>query len=524
MPNFFKSIFASEPPKASPRVDDPCEPCPLQERPEQVYKVVVTVTTRAGDIPVTGVVVNLDEALLGKTDEEGKSPESAVRTKPTTDIEVRYSNNSEGLNEEVFSLSVKEIVAAAKTFKAGDANHLIAKVQDVFGSGTSALGGDKDFSDTYAGTPDVSMTDTTNPDVKLLSVHVRLATLSLAVPYLSQVGPGETITIKPATPANPAGTQKNYKGSIICMPTSTKMCTDYWGITKQGGGTLSRNFLMQSCWDEHANPSPVYPCPWQDWGHLRRVVGKLAEAAHKGIYSVDSGPAGSGSASIPSNYADALVKELATGKPVVTSTYATAGHVMCVRGAVVDHKGKAQWLIFNDPYGNLASPSSIYDFLDIAAPVGLRGTSTAPVMNNPDDVRAVREVLTRLGHYSGALDGAISESDPKDPTVIAIKAFQGQGGDGRVDPGAGTEKRLNKALANNTSSSYSSAENEKNTASGAGSARGRHVYYNGETEARGPGRPVSGRFELKTQSWTLVIEPVKPLTKQEISKRLVPHK
>ncbi len=170
MPNFFKSIFASEPPKASPRVDDPCEPCPLQERPEQVYKVVVTVTTRAGDIPVTGVVVNLDEALLGKTDEEGKSPESAVRTKPTTDIEVRYSNNSEGLNEEVFSLSVKEIVAAAKTFKAGDANHLIAKVQDVFGSGTSALGGDKDFSDTYAGTPDVSMTDTTNPDVKLLSV------------------------------------------------------------------------------------------------------------------------------------------------------------------------------------------------------------------------------------------------------------------------------------------------------------------------------------------------------------------
>lgn len=523
MPDFFRSVLASEPPKPSPRVDDPCEPCPLQLPATIVYKVVVTVTTRAGDIPVAGVVVNLDAALLGNTDEDGKSPQSAARSKPTADIEVRYNNSVEGLREEVFNLSITQINAASKSCEAGDAKHLVAKVQDVFGSGSNALGGDKDFSDTYPGAPDVGMVDTDNPDVKLLIVRVRMATLSLAVPYLSQTGSGETITIEPATPANPTGTQTTYNGSIICMPTSTKMCIDYWEITKAGGGALTRNALMQSCWNEHANPSAVYPCPWQDWSHLRKVVGKLAEAAHPGIYSVDSGPAGTGSASIPSNYADALVTELTAGKPVVTSTFATAGHVMCVRGAIVDHEGKAQWLVFNDPYGNLASPNSIYDDLDIAGPVGLRGASTAPVMNDADDVRAVREVLRKLGHYAGPLDGAINEADPNDPTVVAIKSFQGKGADGRVDPGGRTEQRLNTALAKNTRSSYSNAENEKNAASGAGSARGKHVYYNGETEARGPGRTPSGRFQLKTQSWTLVIEPVTALTKKQVSKRLVPH-
>jgi hypothetical protein len=46
-------------------------------------------------------------------------------------------------------------------------------------------------------------------------------------------------------------------------------------------------------------------------------------------------------------------------------------------------------------------------------------------MNQPDDVKGVREVLKHLGYYNGPMSGPVDENDPNDPTVLAIKALQG---------------------------------------------------------------------------------------------------
>lgn len=521
MPDFFSLFTSSDPPEPSDSVDSPCTTCPANQPVTAVYKVVVEVLTRTGDIPIRDIAVSVNGASLGTTNVEGKSAESAAQSAAEALIQVTYANADEGLKQETVTLSITGINAESKAFTPGNAENRIPKMQDVFGSGEGGFGGDIDFVDTYSSRGDVSMADTAEADVKRLNVVVRMATLSLQVPYLSQVGPGETIQVAPPTPANPAGRSHTFRGNIICMPTSTTMAIDYWGITSAGGGDLSRNALMQECWDEHNHPTIAYPCPWQQWGHLRSTTSDLLAAAHPGVYTVDNGPswAGGHSASIPSAYANGITAELAAGKPVVTSTYATSGHVMCVRGAVVRHDGETQWLILNDPYGNLASQDSIYDTLDLSAPVGLRGTATGAI-NDPDDVRAVREVLQKLGHYDGPLDAAIDETDERDPTVIAIRAFQGgRRPDGRVDDGGTTERRLNSRLSRGARSSYSAAENEPNVAAG-DNTRGRHVYYNGGTEAKGPGN--SGRFRLKAQAWTLVIKKVAPLSKAEISARLVP--
>jgi hypothetical protein len=385
----------------------------------------------------------------------------------------------------------------------------------VFGSGAGGFGGDLDFTDDYPGTGLVSMEDTDDPDAKRLKVDVRLATFSVQVPYLSQVGTGETIQIAPPTPANPVGRTHTFTGSIICMPTTTKMCIDYWGITAADGGDLSRNALMQACWDEHTNPTVDFPCPRQ----ADRV-----EAAHPCLYGVDNGPSVAGrAASIPSTYAQALTADLAAGKPVVTSTYATSGHVMCARGAVVTHDDQTAWLIFNDPYDNLAGADSSYDQLDVSAPVGLPGGHAGNPMNVPADVRAVREVLAALQCYDGPLDGPIDETEESDRTVVAIRAFQSgflRTPDGRIDAGGNNERRLNRRLAQGTRASYSNAENEVSSAVGEGSDRGRHVYYNSRTEARGLGGTRC--FRLKAEAWTLVIEPSTTPTQDHIRQRPVP--
>ena len=68
---------------------------------------------------------------------------------------------------------------------------------------------------------------------------------------MSQAGTGESVQTVAPTPAHPAGVSQTFTGSIICMPTSTKMALDYWGITLAGGGDLSRRRLMQETWDRH---------------------------------------------------------------------------------------------------------------------------------------------------------------------------------------------------------------------------------------------------------------------------------
>ena len=154
----------------------------------------------------------------------------------------------------------------------------------------------------------------------------------------------------------------------------------------------------------------------------------------------------------------------------------------------------------------------------MTSPVGKRGTATGQI-NIATEVRAVREALARLGHYTGPLDGAVNEASDTDPTVVAIKASQGGANpDGRVDPNGRAERLINQGVQQGAQSSYSNAENEINAATGENANRGKHVYYNGNTEARGVNN--GGFFRLKTQAWTLVIEPNTALTEEQISGNL----
>lgn len=149
--------------------------------------------------------------------------------------------------------------------------------------------------------------------------------------------------------------------------------------------------------------------------------------------------------------------------------------------------------------------------LDINNAVGLRGTAVG-AMNDAADVRAIQEALTRTNHYTGPIGAAVDEANAQDPTVAAIRAFQGTRGDGRIDPNGGTEGRLNTRVSDGASSRYSTVENERNGATG---DRGRHVYYNGGTEGS-----RDGQFRLKGQGWTCVLTPATALTKDEVRQRL----
>jgi len=51
---------------------------------------------------------------------------------------------------------------------------------------------------------------------------------------------------------------------------------------------------------------------------------------------------------------------LKSGWPFVLATTATDGHMMIARGAVVNEKGEIEWLIVNDPYGNLEGTGASY--------------------------------------------------------------------------------------------------------------------------------------------------------------------
>ncbi|EPX77431.1 hypothetical protein [Litoreibacter arenae] len=467
---------------------------------------VVTVLTRTGDIPVEGVYVEGDGVRVGVTNSNGIAMGSVSTCDGAVTLKAIYENADARVKTEEATLEVTGLSLPLTSATAGQARNFIAKVQDVFGSGDGGFPGDKDFEDTYTA-------DATQVTVVAGTLHVtiKLATISLEVPYRNQNDSAETI-------GNVA-----QRGAILCMPTSGEMQGRYWGIQKVTAATattpetradITRYDIMMEAYNRNTTGYQlgVFPRHWQNWDNLRGAMTTLVDASHPNTYSVGNGPAGGSVETIPSAYADSLTELLGEGVPTVTSTYATDGHVMIVIGAVVKHDDESEWLILNDPNGTLASTDSIYGDLDIQNPVGARGTSTAAVMNSAPDVRAVQEVLTRTGHYTGPTNGVINEADPNDPTIAAIRAFQGRGGDGRVDPGGGAERRMNAQIDRGTSPKYSAVENERNGPAG---DRGRHVYYNGGTEGA-----RAGNFRLKGQAWSSVIEPDTALTTAEIADRL----
>lgn len=466
--------------------------------------VAVTVTTRSGEIPLRGVVVEADGRVLGRTDQQGRVRGQASACDGRIRLKAVYQSDEARLKREEFTLEITGIDMTARTATGGQARNFISKVQDVFGSGAGGYPGDKDFTDSYDGADLVSV-PAQGAGAPEIQVQVRMATLSLTVPYRNQNDASETVN------------GVTTSGSVLCMPSSAEMQARYWGIQKvetardgtQTRSDMDRLDVMLKAYDRNRRGFTLasFPRHWQDWGNLRGAMGDLAEASSAGSYSVNNGPASAADVeTIPSAYADALTAKVAQGVPVVSSTYATDGHVMIVIGAVVKHGGESEWLILNDPNGTLASVDSVYGTLALTGSVGAGGA------NAPADVRGVQEALTRTGHYAGEPGTPINADDPNDPTIAAICAFQGRGGDGVVSPGGQTVQRLNQRVAKDTSPKYSAIENERNGPTG---DRGRHVYYNGGTEG-----DYRGNFRLKGQAWTSVVEPTTALTKQQVAARL----
>lgn len=465
--------------------------------------IAVTATTRAGEVPLRGVVIEADGVFVGRTDAQGRLRGQVSACDGRVRLKAVYENRNARLKREEFTLEITGIDMSARAATGGQARNFIPKVQDVFGSGAGGYPGDKDFEDSYSGADLVSVPARSEgaPEVR---VAVRLATISLDVPYRNQNDSAETVN------------GHTTSGSVLCMPSSAEMQARYWNIqnvaTAEDGtethSDMDRLDVMLKTYNRNktAFKLSAFPRHWQDWGNLRGAMGELAEASQSGGFTVNNGPAGSDVENIPGGYADRLTAKVAEGVPVVTSTYATDGHVMVVIGAVVKHDSESEWLIFNDPNGTLASVDSVYGTLALTGSVGAGGA------NADADVRGVQEALIRTGHYAGEPGTPVDADDPDDPTIAAIRAFQGKGADGVVSAGGHTLQRLNQRVAKDTSPKYSAIENERNGPTG---DRGRHVYYNGGTEG-----DRNGNFRLKGQAWTSVVEPATALTKEQIAQRM----
>ncbi len=474
---------------------------------------VVTVTTRAGDIPVPGVVIYSDNRRIGTTNNDGIVSGDLSACGGNTTLKAVYQNDTARVKREEFTLPITGINVQSGTANGGQARNFIAKVQDVFGSGNGGYPGDKDFEDTYAGADLVTVGEPDGGGLTAVRITVKLATISLTVPYRNQNDSNETVQ----------GVVQS--GGALCMPTSAEMQAGYWGLelvtpSPTPGAdplreALTRHQIMQQAYNQAPTALSLlnFPRHWQDWGNMRATLQTLANSSSPNTYNVTNGPAGADVETIPSTYADGLTDLVEKGVPVITSTYATDGHIMIVIGAVVKHDDETEWLILNDPNGTLASSDSIYGEMDLQSAVGAR-SDPAEAINQAADVRAVQEALTRTGHYTGVVGAAIDDANPQDPTIAAIRAFQGTSGDGRIDPNGRTESRLNARVAEGSSPKYSAVENERNGATG---DRGRHVYYNGGTEGA-----RAGNFRLKGQPWTAVIEPKTDLTTAQIRARLNP--
>ncbi len=475
--------------------------------------IKVIVTTRVGNIPINNARIEIDNTFWKNTTETGIASGKVSMCGGIAYFKIIYQNNTKRLKREEFTISVNNLDIAAGTVTASQASNFISKIQDVFGMGSSQLPGDQNFIDHYPGDELAIIKTPEGTSTPHLIITAKMATLALNVPYVNQNNGSEKIN------------NTVHRGNVLCMPTSGEMLAGYWNIQHVSKGTddtetrtpLTRLHIMQTAHTRNPRISLTkFPRAWQRWDLYRQTMQALVDASTSDTYRVHQGATGGNNAySIPSDYADGIRALIAKGIPTITSTVATTyGHVMVATGAVVSHDNQTAWLIFNDPYGTLSSPDSIYGNLNIQAAVGAQRNNDAANINQPDDVLAVQMVLKKLGYYQGSPGAAVNPANTQDQTIQAILRYQGNRGDGRIDPDNTTERRLNEAINQNTSSSYSNAEQEINQASG---DKGRHVYYNGETEGAD-----NDKFRIKGAVWSCVIEPKTALTKTQLKARIVP--
>ncbi len=154
---------------------------------------------------------------------------------------------------------------------------------------------------------------------------------------------------------------------------------------------------------------------------------------------------------------DEYKKWLSKGWPFIVGTNATSGgHVILIRGAVVDHDGKIHWLIANDPYGNLVSQGTVNMEFDISSSVGRN------LDNHPGDVMGVQEALQAAGYWSGDADGECN-GDEGHPLVHSIMLYEREKlrlkkPRGMVVPGGPAAKKLKLMLRSRVGKSSDTRE------------------------------------------------------------------
>lgn len=540
---------------------------PPPPAPPTGFTVETHSQTRAGNIPLAGLKVQISSPAgtvdLGASNSQGGFSQSPSLTGSSFTLSAVYENAAERLRKEELTMTFSAIDPAAGTFQVAVANQIL-KVQQVAGAGS------QDFIQNY--TLDQA---STSGEVQFavaerkFTINLRLATFSLNVPYFNQNSQSDTISIIPGKDPEPSSHEvlPRYTGGILCFPSSVHMLLKYWGVEK------SRAELMQRIYLEWANDgfperadrsntvrsatppaSPAVGSKWQDTSTLtsagyplKRWTGSAFEVTaesdwrvQKGAYKVwtlyayehkaidafkpadtqfnDKIDDTTELVDLPDNILTNTFKphfrdKLAQGLPIVIGTTATAGHIMVMRGMVVDKDQNLVWMICNDPFGNLASPGSIYAPLQLTANVGLGGS------NQEADVKAVQEVLKASSCYTGAING-VCDGTASDATVTGIKKFQRTkmglaSQDGLVEPGGGTDT----ALSSQDFSSYTNAEGENNSSSSTGDEglRGRHVYYNENTHG------VSNHLEIKGL-WrgVVMLKKTTPFSAVEIAARLTP--
>lgn len=199
---------------------------------------------------------------------------------------------------------------------------------------------------------------------------------------------------------------------------------------------------------------------------------------------------------------------LSQGWPFSVGTNATgSGHIMLVRGVVVDSKQNIRFVIANDPYGNLVTLGSIVEAPTLGGSVGIGGA------NAREDVENIQEILQAKGLFAKQVDGICDGEDPNDPTVIAIIKYQKQfktvpvgQPKGTITPGDKTTVKMGEQAQGGY---------EKGEINDSHGDTGRHVYYTSSTLASG-GKQL--RFSGK---WRGCCRIEKSLDAGGIAKRLV---
>lgn len=588
------------------------EDCPLAAKARSPvttsapYHIEVKVITRVGEIPVQGVTVSVGDEAIGPSDKAGICPKvSTERTNDSFVVTAIYQNSSEKLKKEELTISVTEINPQSGIFK-GKVENKISDVQ-------LAVGGHMDFTQSYELPSDDEVCFVDENGKNKFVVVIKLATLSLAVPYFNQNSCNDTVTTivgkdpEATSHSVPGHNGNKYDGSILCYPSSVLMVAQYWGqaVTRDQvmqkqyelwakGGFVGRRDKSTDCTTSSTAPLLAANKFWLDSSNSvcfqmkyaktilkwQNLTGKEYTPTHIGAKEPQGVPVGaiwkdtSGTPAVlkqltasyawdtihesrwrtcidgycvwqysewATKYFDAIkpadgtaiyspapndvflpltkitdadqqiernrrypngaaypslkgetlanyVLWLSKGWPFVIGTSATSGHMMVARGIVVNKSLEVEWLIVNDPYGNLASEGSVYESTQVSAPVGIDAANTT------NDVEIVQAVLGDLGFYKGTVNGLCSGKS-EDLLVKAIKSFQtsamgNKNPDGLIEPGGKTEAKLQekaKALAH---ASYGAKE--KGETNNATSDYGKHVYYWNNTHGVGNNLRIKG--------------------------------